>query len=105
MLSTMTSIDPLGISDCMRVLTELSSLILVIAFSRIARGFFTGVPLVVLRKSDSIGGRFIERGEKKSSSVIIGATGGRGCPCCAKASETKVNVEISVAPRSDIRLM
>src|SRR5215470_9992703 len=105
MLSIITSIDPLGISDCMRVLTELSSLILVIAFSRIARGFFTGEPLVVLRKSGSIGGRFDERGEKKSSSVILGEAGGRGCPCCAKASGTKVKVEISVAAMSDIRLM
>jgi len=106
MLSITTSIDPLGKSDCMRVLTELSSLILVIAFSRIERGFFTGEPLVVVRTSDSIGGRFEGRGDNTSSLVIIGAADRRGCPCCAKESEAKINkIMTSVAEMSDVRLM
>src|SRR5262245_44930967 len=102
--SITASTGPLGKSDWIRVLTEFSSLILLIAFSRIARGFFTGKPLVVVRTSDSIGCGLAERGDNTSSLVIIGA-GRRGCPCCAKASETEIIVEISAAVMSDIRLM
>jgi len=105
MLSITTSIVPLGETACMRVLTELSSLILLSAFSRSERGFLTGEPLVVVSASGSINSGFAERGDNRSSLVIIGAAGRRGCPCCPKASVTKIKVEISVAVMSVIRLM
>jgi hypothetical protein len=105
MLSNRTSTWPEGKSDCTRVRTELSSLILLMAPSRIVRAFRNGVPFAAARVSDSMANGLTERGDSTSSLVIIGTAGFRACPCCAIHNETKNNREISALATSNVRLM